>query len=209
MISNVLKNNIDKFKNTETENNTKNELIQKLRMLNEKQDNKIQEFAQELEVINDLKTDLTTYNQQLQELSQELKGKSIECEKLNRTNIDLRVNLESQKNRIDDLENAKLKEMNWKNLYNELKSKVDNINKSNSRDEGNITSPLRQEIDNQSELIKIKGDNLKLFSEINDFKERMIQYEKLLKKKDDQISSLKELLEEGDSLKQILQENKK
>jgi len=95
MISNVLKNNIDKFKNTETENNTKNELIQKLRMLNEKQDNKIQEFAQELEVINDLKTDLTTYNQQLQELSQELKGKSIECEKLNRTNIDLRVNLES------------------------------------------------------------------------------------------------------------------
>jgi len=99
--------------------------------------------------------------------------------------------------------------MNWKNLYNELKSKVDNINKSNSRDEGNITSPLRQEIDNQSELIKIKGDNLKLFSEINDFKERMIQYEKLLKKKDDQISSLKELLEEGDSLKQILQENKK
>jgi len=56
-------------------------------------------------------------------------------------------------------------------------------------------------LDAQSETIRLKEQNLSMFSEVNELKERLLVQQKLLKKKDTQILEMRDLLSESDKLR--------
>jgi len=84
------------------------------------------------------------------------------------------------------------------------------LRRSPTRDSGDrsITSPLREELETQSEKIKLKEQNLDLFTECTELRERTAAQERNLKKKDTQIKQLKDLLNQSDQLRDEMLETK-
>lgn len=102
-------------------------------------------------------------------------------------------------------------ELNWKNLYDELRNKVDSykvLPEQNDSYSDNITSPLRVELETQTEKIRLKNENLDLYTSLNECKEKIQTTQKMLKKKDSQITQLKDLLSESDKLREEMLEKK-
>lgn len=73
--------------------------------------------------------------------------------------------------------------------------------------DAHITSPLREDIESQTEKINLKKMNLELFTQLNDTKEKVNAQQKMLRKKESQIAQLKELLDEGEHLRDQLERN--
>lgn len=69
-------------------------------------------------------------------------------------------------------------------------------------DRGERESPLRQELEDQAESIKLREEMLVLHSKLDDCKETVLGLQKVVKKKDVQIEQLKELVQESEEIKE-------
>jgi len=163
----------------------------------------IKEFDKDFSIVQTLKTDLDSYNDQLNKLVSDLTSKSEECSKLNQANADLGLKLESFKKQKLQLEDQLATELDYKKMYAELKLKVDEYTSSATNKNLNVKSSSPQRaIDEQNDNIKLREMNLKVHSDLNDLKEQNYDMTKLLKKKDRQIEDLKILIEDGENLRQ-------
>jgi len=162
----------------------------------------IKEFDKDLNVVQQLKADLDNYNLQLNGLVAELSSKTEECQKLKQFNIELGLKTEQFKMKAKEFEEQLLTELDYKKMYDELKYKVDEYTFSTKK-KSHSDSPLRT-IDQQSDNIRLREQNLNIHSELNDMKEQNFEFAKLMKKKDSQIQELKYLIEDGDNLRQNL-----
>lgn len=172
-------------------------------------DDQNKELNNELELVIVLQKDLQKYDKQLQELSESAENREKDLDRMKKDLIDKNLMIENYKNALSDLQTEKQSDLEWKRLYNELRSKVEGFKQSSpSREEQGLTSPLRKEIEGQSERIKLKEQNLDLYTELTESKEVVSNLHKQLKKKDSQIEQLKELLKESDFLRDELLESK-
>jgi len=179
----------------------KTNLVEKFKSLTQHQDEKINGLVQELQVVDTLKLDLENYNNDLVQLSSALEDKVRECEILAQHKIELNLMAQRHLEKVEELETILRTEMNWKQIYNEYKSKVESLKEGSKTIGDHNTSALQSELDAQSETIRLKQQNLFMFSEVNEVKERLIAQQKLLKKKDAQIIEMKQLLNESDKLR--------
>lgn len=180
----------------------------KLKELNGLQEKKIADLVRELHVVDTLKADMDQYNTQLGELDRDLDARTRECEALQQQRVDLGVLAEHWKAKCAELEQDRQGQLDWKGLYEELRGKTAELRRSPQRGgESHQTSPLRSALDSQTEVIRLKEQNLGMFSELTDLKERVNVQGKALKKKDTQIEQLRELLTESDKLRDELLES--
>lgn len=81
----------------------------------------IKEFDKDFSIVQTLKTDLDSYNDQHNKLVSDLTSKSEECSKLNQANTELGLKLESFKKQKLQLEDQLATELDYKKMYAELK----------------------------------------------------------------------------------------
>jgi predicted nucleic acid-binding Zn-ribbon protein len=85
----------------------------------------IKEFHKDFSIVQTLKTDLDSYNDQLNKLLSDLTSKSEECSNINQANTELDLKLESFKKQNLQLEDQLATELDYKKMYAELKLEVD------------------------------------------------------------------------------------
>jgi len=129
----------------------------------------IKEFDKDLSIVQQLKSDLDKYNLQLNTLVTELQSKTEENEKLKQANIEIGMKLEMFKQNAREIQEQLNAELDYKQMYDELKTKVDQYTASNKKTHSD--SPLRT-IDEQKDNIYLRESNLKIHSELNDMKEQ-------------------------------------
>lgn len=153
----------------EAESEEKDKLIQYLEKMTKGQLEQIKEFDKDLSIVQQLKGDLDKYNLQLNSLVTELSTKTDENEKLKQANIEIGMKLEMFKQNAREMQEQLHTELDYKQMYNDLKSKVDDYTASNKKTHSD--SPLRT-IDEQKDNIYLRESNLKIHSELNDMKEQ-------------------------------------
>ena len=85
----------------------------------------IKELDKDFSIVQTLKTDLDSYNDQLNKLLSDLTSKSEECNNINQANTELDLKLESFKKQNLQLEDQLATELDYKKMYAELKLEVD------------------------------------------------------------------------------------
>lgn len=129
----------------------------------------IKEFDKDLSIVQQLKSDLDKYNLQLNTLVTELQSKTEENETLKQANLETGMKLEMFKQNAREIQEQLNAELDYKQMYDELKIKVDQYTASNKKTHSD--SPLRT-IDEQKDNIYLRESNLKIHSELNDMKEQ-------------------------------------
>jgi len=94
----------------------KTQLVEKFKALTLHQDDKIKGLVQELQVVDTLKTDLESYNNDLVQLSSALEDKVSECELLKQHKLELNLQSQRQFEKLEELENNLKDELNWKQI---------------------------------------------------------------------------------------------
>ena len=85
----------------------------------------IKELDKDFSIVQTLKTDHDSYNDQLNKLLSDLTSKSEECSNINQANTELDLKLESFKKQNLQLEDQLATELYYKKMYAELKLEVD------------------------------------------------------------------------------------
>jgi len=93
----------------------------------------IKEFDKDLSIVQQLKSDLDKYNLQLNTLVTELQSKTEENEKLKQANIEIGMKLEMFKQNAREIQEQLNAELDYKQMYDELKTKVDQNTASNKK----------------------------------------------------------------------------